>query len=169
MESKNWLSKSKTTISDTYEFTTSPHDVTGVQKEIETLKVYSTLAIWPPGVGPFISIFLWLLFMAGLVGRETEGSPYFNFLMKVSTSFLSPKFTIIALAALFISHLLEACYVAYLLRPLKLGNMGVASYMLLTLLLGYPLTSKVVFLNKYACGDKPGLNPTMVAESKKSQ
>ena len=156
IETKHWRTGAKERVSDVYEFTSSPSDATEVQKEITSLQSASTLAVWPSGPAPFISIILWLFLIAGMVGKYKPGSPYFNFLKLFASYFLSPANARIGLYLVAGSHFLEACYVGYILKPLKLGTMGSLSWMSLTFILGFPVTQKAMFLSRF--GKKDGEN-----------
>jgi hypothetical protein len=149
METKHWRTGVKERVSDTYEFTSSPTNASEIKDEIKTLQSASTLAVWPAGPAPFISIALWLFLIAGMVGKYKPGSPYFNFLKLFASYFLSPANAKIGLYLVAGSHLLEACYVGYILKPLKLGTVGLLSWMSLTFILGIPVTQKAMFLSQY--------------------
>jgi hypothetical protein len=149
VETKHWRTGTKETVSDIYEFTSSPTNSTEVQNEINSLRSASTLAVWPAGPAPFISIILWLFLIAGMVGKYKPGSPYFNFLKLFASYFLSPANARIGLYLVAGSHLLEACYVGYILKPLKLGTVGSLSWMSLTFILGFPVTQKAMFLSGF--------------------
>lgn len=147
METKHWRTGAKEKVSDSYEFTSSPQNKADVQSELQSLRSASALAVWPSGPAPFISLFLWLFFIAGMVSKYKPGSPYFNFLKLFASYFLSPANAKIGLYIVAGSHLLEACYVGYILRPLKLGTVGALSWMSLTFILGFPVTQKAMFLS----------------------
>lgn len=150
METKHWRTGAKENVSDSYEFTSSPQNKTEIQSEIQSLQSASALAVWPSGPAPFISLFLWLFLIAGMVSKYKPGSPYFNFLKLFASYFLSPANAKIGLYLVAGSHLLEACYVGYILKPLKLGTVGSLSWMSLTFILGFPVTQKAMFLSNMA-------------------
>jgi hypothetical protein len=154
IETKHWRTGAKETLSDVYEFTSSPSTSQDVQEEVTTLKSASSLAVWPAGPAPFISVALWLFFIAGMVTKYKTGSPYFNFLKLFASYFLSPPNAKIGLYLLAGSHLLEACYVGYILRPLQLGTVGFLSWTSLTFILGFPVTQKAMFLSRYSNENK---------------
>ena len=149
METKHWRTGKKELFKDAYEFTSSPTNPEELESELHTLRTASKLAIWPVGPIPFISIFLWLFLIAGMVGKYKQGSPYFNFLKALASYVFSPDNAKIALGVLAGTHLLEAFYVGYILQPLRLGTVGTLSWMSLSFLLGYPVTEKARYLSYY--------------------
>lgn len=124
--------------------------VENINKELHSIKTHASIAVWPQGPGPFVSIFIWLLCIAGSVTKYKVGSPYFN-MLKYAASFVfpSPQYGIIALAVVAVSHMVEALYVWYILSPTKMSRTGIASWMAISFSLGYPATMNAIFLRKY--------------------
>lgn len=149
METKHWRTGKKETFLDAFEFTNSPTNTEELESELETLQSASRLAVWPVGPIPFISLFLWLFFIAGMVSKYKQGSPYFNFLKLLASYVVSPYQAKIGLGLLAGSHFLEALYVGYILQPLNLGKVGTLSWMSLSFILGFPVTEKARYLSHF--------------------
>jgi hypothetical protein len=121
-----------------------------IKREMHSIRTHASIAVWPQGPAPFVSIFIWLFCIAGSVTKYKVGSPWFN-MLKYLASFVfpAPEYGFIALGLIALSHVVEALYVWHILSPTKMSKTGIVSWMAICFSLGYPATKSAMFLRKY--------------------
>mmetsp|Transcript_6142 Transcript_6142/g.9263 ORF Transcript_6142/g.9263 Transcript_6142/m.9263 type:complete len:226 (+) Transcript_6142:41-718(+) len=150
IETAHWRTGEKSVVRKSHEFMEPISDPNDVDKTLKSLRTYASLAVWPPGPAGYISLFLWLICITGLVSAEKQGSVYFNMIRTVSSYiFPSPYYAYIGLALVAGSHALEALYIWFSLAPLNLPFAGRVSYASMSFILGFPSTKHAMFLKAF--------------------
>ena len=125
-------------------------DVAAVREKVYYLQVKARLAVLPNNVGTVISLLLWVLLICGSPELDFIKHKFVKVLRSISLSiFQNATNTKIALYILIASHVCEAIYACTLMSQMKLDTFSKLSWSLLIIVIGFPVTSQVMFLHKY--------------------
>lgn len=141
------FSKKKET-SESYDFKPALQAGHEAERALTKLFKQSCIVSWP-GVPGAIGLALW----AGLILCTVKNGEDFGLIQSIRNLLLvvvrSPEVAHFLLIAMAASHVLEACYVVYLLNGLIPGP-AVISWAGATLLLGFGVTKRAMLLNSAA-------------------
>lgn len=148
--SKQQKKNEKEYSSVTYNFPSSPIlEPLKIENSINKLLLdYSHVTI-PPGVMPFIMTFIWvIMFIASVHDVHTlETHTYLRTIQPYTLLiFQTPAYALALIAITFSAHIIEGAYVSYLCNRLNINKSFSVQYLTLTLFLGFPVTSQVMYL-----------------------
>jgi hypothetical protein len=142
----------KYTKETTFEFEpTTPFQCRAdVAAELAVLKAKSRVVCWPPGPGALVAIFILIGSLSCTAEMNTTTtSIYLQTMRSMSmVAFRTIQNAQIAVVLLVLSHAAEAVYVASVCKRLKFTKFQTASWVSMVMLLGYPCTARIRFLEK---------------------
>lgn len=126
-----------------------------VRNEIEILKNKSRVASWPPGLGAIFSALLLLGCLSCVTDiNPAVGSIYIQKIHDVSMILLRSNFNArVAVGVILAAHAVEAYFVVPICTRLKFTRFHIVSWVSMVILIGYPCTSRVLFLEKISKTD----------------
>ena len=108
-----------------------------------------SVVVWPPGLGPYVSIGLWVSMLLCIAqAKEILQYTIIQKLREYSLLiFRTPEVAAYGLILMIVVHVFESVYVIYLLRHIAFSPGGKQTWISLTFLLGAPITLKAYELS----------------------
>jgi hypothetical protein len=126
-------------------------DVAAVQKEVTSLQTKAKVGVVPVNLGMILTVLLWLILMCGTSDTDGIGSRYVQMLRALAHAvFQNAVNTRIALFLLIGAHFCEVLYAWTLMNRMKLCTFSKLSWSALILIIGFPVTAQIIYLNKYS-------------------
>jgi Domain of unknown function (DUF4499)/Protein of unknown function (DUF2470) len=112
---------------------------------------YSSVC-YPDPVVTIVMVALWVfLLLSVATDVDVDRYPYIRYLRNFAIKMISSQLATIALVFLILAHTFEGLYVGYLCQEkIDIAKSKVSSWIMMTLIMGYPTTSKAVQLAQIA-------------------
>jgi hypothetical protein len=146
----NWLTGVKSQETLKYKFSQILSDPFDCRTELTRLERRCSLVSWPPGIVSYLILFAWFLILVAMA-KEPD-IVHYTFVRVVNPYalwiFQSRAIAGYIMVAGLIAHSIEAAYVAYIFRRIRLSSMAMVTWCSLVLIVGFPFTKQVMLLGK---------------------
>lgn len=146
------LSKVADEETASFNFPTPIDDPKNISRVLGTLFNEHSGVCYPDAVMALLMSFVWLLLLfAVATDVDVSRYPFISDFRRFAVNALDPKLASWGLIFLIVAHTFEGLYVAFLCQEkIGIAKSKVVTWIMMTLIMGYPTASKVILLAKMA-------------------